>query len=141
MPTPGSAVFLCDRCGAIAGGVSILRPGDADPHAPRPGSPGHIPGLDTLNLFGGDRLTVVGPMGAITHGFVGRVSAQLETAIAASDAEALYRLNSEYATFWCPTCRLCYCEACWRVYPIFDDGFYDETRGVCPNGHDHRLDD
>jgi hypothetical protein len=43
--------------------------------------------------------------------------------------------------FYCPDCDALYCEAHYRCIPRWDDGFYDDTLGVCPEGHERIVDD
>lgn len=57
------------------------------------------------------------------------------------DPVALRRINPELAPFFCPDCGLNYCRADWDSYPVFDEGFYDCTIGICPGGHRHTVDD
>jgi hypothetical protein len=59
----------------------------------------------------------------------------------APDPAALRRVDWELAPFYCPDCALNYCRADWRSYVSFDEGFYDCTRGRCPRGHEHMIDD
>lgn len=61
--------------------------------------------------------------------------------IDAGDVQALYRLDGEWAPFYCPACEACYCREHWRTWMDFDDGFYDCTWGTCPAGHTRMLDD
>ena len=56
--------------------------------------------------------------------------------------EAVYQVNLEYAPFYCPRCAAVYCGACWHTYNVFDDempGWFEETRGTCPEGHERML--
>jgi hypothetical protein len=87
----------------------------------------------------GGRLAVDGGPVSLTHGLVplDRVAVALGT----GDAAELFALNREYAPFWCPTCRASYCSSHYRSWPVFDDGFFDCMRGVCPKGHERRLAD
>ena len=62
-------------------------------------------------------------------------------AIDNSDARALYLLNEEYVSFYCPRCDCSYCKEHWKIRVLFDDGFYDATYGECPAGHERRMDD
>jgi hypothetical protein len=34
-----------------------------------------------------------------------------------------------------------YCGADWWTYVLVDEGFYDCTMGICPQGHRHMVDD
>jgi hypothetical protein len=42
---------------------------------------------------------------------------------------------------WCPQCRLIYCRAHYSVREEWDEGFYDCSRGTCPQGHTRIVDD
>jgi hypothetical protein len=65
------------------------------------------------------------------------VAAAIETGL----ESVLYAINPEYAPFWCPKCRASYCSNHLRSFPVFDEGFFDCTRGVCPKGHERTLSD
>lgn len=62
-------------------------------------------------------------------------------AIDNSDARALYTLNDEYVSLYCPRCDCSYCKEHWKIREEHDDGFYDATYGECPSGHERRMDD
>jgi len=51
------------------------------------------------------------------------------------------RMLWEVTPFYCPDCQLNYCSKDWDTSVVFDEGFYDCTMGICPNGHRHALDD
>ncbi|TPN89044.1 hypothetical protein [Aquimarina algicola] len=55
--------------------------------------------------------------------------------------EKIQDIDQEYASFYCKECKKCYCTEHWTRQVVYEDGFYDETRGICPNGHEKRLDD
>lgn len=57
------------------------------------------------------------------------------------DPAELRRIAWEMAPFYCPECERTYCHADWNIYVVFDEGFYDCTRGTCPAGHRHMVDD
>lgn len=65
----------------------------------------------------------------------------LRRAIVADEAAALYGHDFEFASFFCPQCNACFCGAHWRHWEVFDDGFHDCIRGVCPEGHERMLED
>ena len=46
---------------------------------------------------------------------------KVRTAIANSDAGALYSLDSEYVPFFCPQCRAIYCGDHWERWDVFAD--------------------
>ena len=54
---------------------------------------------------------------------------------------ALRQIDWELAPFYCPDCDLNYCRIDWRTYVLMDEGFYDCTMGICPDGHRHMVDD
>jgi hypothetical protein len=59
----------------------------------------------------------------------------------APDPVALRRIDWELAPFYCPDCGLNYCRADWDTFPLFDEGFYDCTIGICLHGQRHTVDD
>ncbi|HEU4885532.1 MAG TPA: hypothetical protein VFT45_25030 [Longimicrobium sp.] len=88
----------------------------------------------------------------VEEGFLGKTSRWLGAAAAErvarvlerADAAALYTLDLEYAPFYCPACDAVYCGECWRTFLVFADdlpGFLEETRGICPQGHERMLSD
>ena len=42
---------------------------------------------------------------------------------------------------YCPNCDKIYCWEHYNAREVFDDGFYDCTYGICPNGHKRMIDD
>ena len=69
---------------------------------------------------------------------------RLRDALARVDARDLYRLDLEWAPFFCPVCERVYCPQCWHVVNEFDPdmpGWLDEVRGTCPVGHERMLSD
>jgi hypothetical protein len=42
---------------------------------------------------------------------------------------------------YCPACDRIYCRTHYNVREEFDEGFYDCARGVCPQGHQRKIDD
>lgn len=135
------AVYLCGACGEVASTVTLVAPGQPDPRSiPTESSraEGAAQRVGPVSGVGG-RLAVDGGPVSLTHGLVplDRVAVALGT----GDAAELFALNREYAPFWCPTCRASYCSSHYRSWPVFDDGFFDCMRGVCPKGHERRLAD
>jgi hypothetical protein len=60
-------------------------------------------------------------------------------ALEQGDAAALYARDPEYASFWCPECRACYCARHWVTETNFDEGFFDDIVGWCPQRHRRTL--
>lgn len=107
----------CSQCGAIAARIEIEF-GDR-PSAERSG----FLGLTTL------------------YPPLERVNA-LHDALAAEDLMQARALEPDFMAFVCPECARAYCEGCWTIGgPEFDEGFYDLTRGTCPQGHGQIVDD
>ncbi|MBZ5521260.1 MAG: hypothetical protein LAP21_03280 [Acidobacteriia bacterium] len=42
---------------------------------------------------------------------------------------------------YCPACDRIYCRTHYNVCEEFDEGMYDCSRGVCPQGHKRIVDD
>ncbi len=107
-----------------------------------PDSWGTLPGKGRL-YADAVRLSIDGPV-RTTHTFVPGIDvdvAGIETALRARDADRLHAIDREYAPQWCRTCAKNYCPACWVVWVDFDEGFYDCTRGRCPESHERIMDD
>jgi hypothetical protein len=88
-------------------------------------------------------LSIDGPIGVVhvlRHGPAGQAESLAE-ALDAADAAAIHAIDAEYAPFWCPPCAASYCAACQIVWTEQDEGFYDSTRAICPQGHDRMIDD
>jgi len=71
-----------------------------------------------------------------------RDPATVAAALDRADVEALGAVDAEYANFRCPECHRAYCVDHWTdVVVERDQGFYDATYGVCPEGHRIMIDD
>ena len=103
--------WFCDRCGASAGAVEV-----------------HDDGVIERMTFTGHMLRPQGGEG-------------VREAVRAGDVAALHALDLELAAWWCPECRASYCGDHWQWWDEFDEGFHDEIRGVCPEGHERMLED
>jgi hypothetical protein len=59
-----------------------------------------------------------------------------------TDLVELHRLNGDAFGFICRKCGCAYCIDCWEsVHNIFDEGFLEEIRGQCPEGHEQMIQD
>ena len=68
----------------------------------------------------------------------------LRDALPRGDVRWIHLLDEEWAPFFCPRCDRVYCGQCWRTSLVFDPEWRDwleETRGVCPAGHERMLSD
>jgi hypothetical protein len=136
---PIKTEFTCDRCGSVACTLTLLPPFADDPQAPLLGTPGAIPGGGTL-FADHARLSIDGPVTLTATLFPnsGTDIGAIGAAIRAGDAYRLYSINPEYAPFICRQCVKSYCKNCWQVWETYDDdypGWYEDTRGRCPEGH------
>lgn len=51
-------------------------------------------------------------------------------------------MDADAFGFVCSKCNKVYCQKCWtHVYETFDEGFYDDTHGECPEGHEQMIQD
>lgn len=128
-----AAGFRCAKCGEVAGVVRVARAGTTVDMGPPIG----------LQTFDDDALVVDYFLGTSTS-FADAVKMDTVQEIVVSDTPdpvALRQVDVDLAPFYCPDCGVNYCSADWAKYPTFDDGFYDYTMGICPNGHRHMIDD
>lgn len=92
-----------------------------------------------------DGLIVVEALiGRSTQRIGGPGLARSHAILAHRNVRALYALNTEWASFYCPTCDRSYCRAHWQLDVRYDDdypGWYDCAYGVCPAGHRRLVDD
>lgn len=137
------ATFVCDRCGALACTLTLLPPFARDPQNGTWGTrPGWLPGHDTM-FADSIRFSIDGPV-KTTHTFLPGMAVDvpaIEAAMKTGDPDALYAIDREYAPFWCWSCGKSCCRNCWVVWVDFDEGFYDCTRGRCPQDHMRIMDD
>lgn len=135
-----SATFPCASCGNVAATVTLVEPSQAATgstgSAAEPSDPSVVPRTVLPDL---PEIAIAGIAGVMSIAPVPQdaVAAALET----GDPAALFAINYEYAPFWCPRCTLSYCGDHYRSWMTFDEGFYDATYGVCPEGHERMLDD
>jgi hypothetical protein len=92
------------------------------------------------------RLSIDGPV-KLTHTLLPDSRTDIgaiDAALRAGDEDALYSINPEYAPFLCRQCAKSYCRSCWTVWVTYADdypGWYEDTRGRCPEGHVRVMDD
>ena len=126
--------LACAHCGRAAAEIALL-PATVAGAAQAAGAP--APRTHTR-----DRLERTDFLGTVTK--FGRAAAlvALFEAIDRGDFALARSLDADFVAFHCPDCGLVYCDTCWRLEPpVFEDGFYDCTWGVCPVGHNHVVDD
>jgi hypothetical protein len=100
-----------------------------------------------VRLFGGPASAEVRRTSftsSLTSTVSGESFSELRSAIERRDPRALYRLDLEYAPFFCPQCEAVYCGGHWEKRDVFDDddpSWHDSVRGRCPKGHERMLED
>jgi hypothetical protein len=96
------------------------------------------------------KFSLVPQRGLKRTGFLGEVTrfgeaselGRLLEMVRAADYESARGADADFVAFHCRECRRSYCQRCWRIGPPeFDEGFYDCTRAVCPEGHEQIVDD
>jgi len=131
-----SARFRCARCGDLAGVVRVIRAGTpVDMGTPLGKQVQKRDGL-VLDYFLGTTWH------SATSDKLDAVQALIEQGHV--DPIAIRELDWafwELTPFYCPDCGLNYCHRDWDTYVLSDEGFYDCTKGRCPEGHEHILDD
>jgi hypothetical protein len=128
-----AASFRCSACGELAGVVTVARAGTSVDMGPPLGEQAYDRDAIVVDYFLGtaSKFADAATLNAVQE----IVSSE------APDPVALRRIDWELAPFYCPDCDLNYCRADWHSFPIFDEGFYDCTIGICPSGHQHTVDD
>jgi len=129
----GAASFRCAECGEMAGVVRVARAGATVDMGPPFGR----------QAATGDGLVVDYFLGTAWHAAGPEVLDSVQALIDAGSADpiTLRHVTWELAPFYCPDCQLNYCAKDWHTWVVNDDGFYDCTRGLCPKGHEHMVDD
>ena len=55
---------------------------------------------------------------------------------------ALHDFDLELLPWYCPKCDILYPARSWHTWDVFDDdGWHDQVRGRCPQGHERMLED
>jgi len=123
----GVSTWECAVCGRVAGTVYVLEADQPDPRATdEVMSPYH-------------RIAIWGGPVSVTIGLDASQRSSVREAVGANDARALFELDREFAPFWCPDCGAAYCAEHYVHWDVYDDGFFDSIRGVCPLGHERML--
>ncbi len=66
--------------------------------------------------------------------------------LSVGDLKGLHQLFKDRFVYegidaYCPECDKIYCREHYNAVENFDDGFYDDTHGTCPQGHTRMIDD
>jgi hypothetical protein len=129
--------FFCVQCGEIA---ATIEPVDAaQPVNFGPGPTGEVLILSLNAPEPHFRFTWLGVLSGEATPDVARLLASTEI-----DPLVLAKYDRDLGAFCCHRCERNYCSTCWRTWPVFDtdgSGSFEETRGLCPAGHEQRLED
>jgi hypothetical protein len=112
--------FPCDVCGKPAGTVKLLK-------------------HETYSSF-----EIKGFISEISGGIQYGQYEKFYTALKNNDPGTLFRMDFEYAPFYCPECNRCYCSDHWKYWIIYDEeepSYFDYIKGICPKGHKRMLED
>lgn len=113
----------CARCGNTAASFAALAAAE---------------GKGARSRF--ERTGFLAPVETFTADFDGALA--LLARIRAGDLASLAHEDYYSFGFFCRTCGRAYCDRCWSVgLPEFDEGSYDCTHAVCPEGHRQMVDD
>ncbi|MBS2031276.1 MAG: hypothetical protein JST54_25480 [Deltaproteobacteria bacterium] len=89
-----------------------------------------------------DRLERSGWFGQVLKPMSSADAQPLLDAIRAGQLATLASADPDLFGFFCRECGRAYCSTCWSIGAAeLDDGFYDCTRGTCPEGHEQVVDD
>ena len=102
--------------------------------------------LQFFRAFDDVTLIIDGIVGQTTTWLSPSNAARLEQALKGGSPRALFEIDEEWASFYCPQCDKAYCQKHWQTEIVFDDdpampGWYDCTYGTCPKGHRRIVDD
>jgi hypothetical protein len=123
-PAASRAAFSCSLCGKTAGVVEILPAGHPN---------GLAQDSSTISISGfiGEERVVLSASADLA----------LRMCLASVDPAGLYDLEGLWAPFYCPACARVYCREHWTVVPEYDEEFFDQSHGYCPEGHKRLIED
>jgi len=129
-------VFTCAECGKTAATIELVLAETVD-HGPGPTE-------EYIVLPNTDGGTVRMTWLAIASRHASPKLASMLGGSAPIDPLVLQKIDYELGAFCCRHCEANYCTSCWKRWVVFADdypGWYEETRGRCPRGHEQMLDD
>jgi hypothetical protein len=98
----------------------------------------------TITLASDGTIVVVALIGRTTMRIRTEQMVRVRDILFRRDARALYALDHEWGSFYCPECDRSYCADHWHFDVRYDDefpGWYDRTYGTCPDNHTRLVDD
>jgi hypothetical protein len=101
--------------------------------------------IELIEQSGQLALQVSGFIGIVTSTEIAQKAVDLELfnkirMLMRTNLLELHKLDPDAFGFVCRKCGCAYCIDCWQnVRETFDEGFHDDTRGRCPEGHDQML--
>ena len=129
--------FTCALCGANAGRLTVLGPGEVLPDLADVAEFRPSPAILDLANREPARARLVQHTPWVEQTF--DVTPRVLAGVAAGDASGLYEIEHEMVPFWCPECGASYCATHWKTWDVMDDLFFDERRGICPHGHERQI--
>ena len=117
------STFWCAVCGLPAGTLTLVRSENPDISSEPPGL----------------RLVLTTFLGSSTASIREDELEDVRSSLQRDDVLPFFHRNPELVPFWCPDCQMSYCNDHWNQQFRFDDGFFDDVVGTCPNGHRRQL--
>jgi predicted RNA-binding Zn-ribbon protein involved in translation (DUF1610 family) len=134
MTSPVEKTFFCSKCGNAATTILLL-PAGVD----RPAADATVVVEMPVGLPGGSAESSCLIVDGVTCQNQCRLDESslpfVKRALEDGNSAALYAMDSEYVSSFCPQCGCHYCRKHWEQEVAYDDGFYDCTYGTCPDGH------
>lgn len=131
--TDDGFVFTCASCGHVAATLRIVLPN-------RVVNGGALPDGERFEWTAAKTSRMLEFVNVNSGPLDPRLFALFEGAETVDPVD-IRAIDEELGAFCCRHCRKNYCVSCWAMRVVFDDGFYDCTRGRCPQGHVQTLDD
>jgi len=129
--------FTCTQCGQDAATIELV-----DASLPIDLGPGPTGEVMTISLNGPEPRWRLDWLGVASGEATPDIASLLEgTEI---DPLVLAAHDWQLGAFCCRRCTQNYCSPCWRKWPVFDSdgsGWFEGTRGICPEGHEQALED
>ena len=123
------AVFTCSVCGKVAANVTLIPGSVTNPSA-------------MLSERAAGTLMIAGFMGGTGEAVEAEEFMPVKEALLETNAQKLYAIRNLWAPFYCPQCQSVYCLNHWKTRAVFEEGgWYDCSYGVCPQGHERKVDD
>ena len=121
----------CSLCAGNAGSLELLPPGSEE--------------RGDTHVFADCWSWLVVSLGyRYQHGVEDSFVEKLKLCLSEGNLRELHRIDEFLIPFYCPSCLQPYCQDHWKLKMNFDPdapSHYDDTEGICPQGHRRLVDD